>query len=77
MSSESSFAPFCFITGVCPVSSCCSGMGVGKDGGGIGVSSGLSDGFCGLPLSTALDLVPLLVAVGALLTCGEKQMMII
>lgn len=77
MSSESSFTPFCFITGVWAVLSWCSGIGVGEDGGGIDVSSGLSDGFSGLPLSTALDLVPLLVAVGALLTCGEKQMMII
>lgn len=75
MSSESSFTPFCFTAGVCAVLSCCSG--VGRDGGGIDVSSGLSDGFWGLPLSTALDLPTLLVAVGALLSCGEKQAMII
>lgn len=43
MSSESSFTPFCFTAGVCAVLSCCSG--VGRDGGGIDVSSGLSDGF--------------------------------
>ena len=45
MSSESSFTPFCFTTGVCALLSCCSGIGVGRDGGGIDVSSGLSDGF--------------------------------